>query len=124
MNNENLSFEDFENSLPLPEILQAFWARDQVLQLFAELAAGAVVQHVQLKSATTDDTVPLAAAESAFIADEAHAIQVRYQFEGEVWCDTILPGNPTTKIIRTRIPQTFRSRSIRRGHTTWRGAIE
>ena len=103
MTTKKLSLEDLENNVPLPEILQAEWAKVQVLQLFADLAAGAQVQHVQLKTAATDATVPLAAAEAAFVADDAHAIQVRYVFEGEMWCDTIMPGNPTTKIIRNRV---------------------
>ncbi len=109
MTSKKLSLEDFENNEPLPEILQAEWAKDQVLQLFADLAAGADVQHVQLKShatdgAATDGTVPLATAEAAFVADEAQAIQVRYVYAGEMWCDTIMPGTPTTKIIRNRLP--------------------
>lgn len=103
MTTNKLSLEDLENHVPLPEVLLAEWAKDQVLQLFADLGAGADVQHVQLKSATTDAAVSLATAEAAFAADEAHAIQVRYVFEGEMWCDTIMPGNPTTQIIRNRV---------------------
>jgi hypothetical protein len=103
MTSKKLSLEDLENNVPLPEILQAEWAKDQVLQLFADLAAGTQVQHVQLKSAETYATVPLSTAEAAFAADEAYAIQVRYVFEGEIWCDTIMPGNPTSKIIRNRV---------------------
>jgi hypothetical protein len=103
MTSEKLSLEDLINDEPLPEILQAEWARDQVLQLFADLCAGAEVQQVQLRSATTDAAVTLETAQAAFAADQAQAIQVRYIFEGEVWCDTILPGNPTTKIIRNRL---------------------
>jgi hypothetical protein len=101
---EKLSLEHLIDNQPLPEILQAEWAKDQVLQLFADLAAGAQVQHVQLKSATTDAVVPLAVAQAAFAANEAEAIQVRYVFEDEMWCDTIMPGIPTTKIIRNRVP--------------------
>jgi hypothetical protein len=108
MTSKKLTLEDLENNVPLPEILQAEWAKDQVMQLFADLAAGADVQSVQLKSATTSAAVPLAAAEAAFAADEAHAIQVRYSFEGEMWCDTIMPGSPTTKIIRNRVPTGLR----------------
>lgn len=91
-----------ENSLP--EILQAEWARDQVMALFADLAAGAEVRHVQLRTADADATTGLAEAEAAFAAGRAQAIQVRYRFEGELWCDTIMPGDPTTKIIRNRVP--------------------
>ena len=104
MTNPKLSLNDLENNLPLPEILQAEWAKDQVMQLFADLAAGAEIQHVQLKSSTSDATVSLATAEAAYAADQARVIQVRYFFEGELWCDTIMPGNPTTKIIRNRVP--------------------
>ncbi|TWT84648.1 hypothetical protein CA13_61280 [Planctomycetes bacterium CA13] len=93
-----------DNEPSLPEILQAEWAKDQVLQLFADLAGGADVQQVQMKSHATDAAVTLATAEAAFAADEAQAIQIRYVFEGEMWCDTIMPGNPTTKIIRNRLP--------------------
>ncbi len=89
---------------PNPEILQAEWARDQVMQLFADLAAGAEVQHVQLRTPGADRTASLADAATAFAAGQAEAIQVRYAFEGEPWCDTIMPGPTTTKIIRTRTP--------------------
>lgn len=89
---------------PNPEILEAEWAKDQVMQLFADLAAGTVLQHVQLRTLQGDSTVQLVDAEAAFAADLAEAIQVRYVFEGEAWCDTIMPGNPTTKIIRSRLP--------------------
>ena len=104
MTAEKLSLEHLIENQPLPEILQAEWAKDQVLQLFVELSAGAQVQHVQLKTTTTDAVVPLAVAAAAFADDEARAIQVRYIFENEMWCDTIMPGNPTTKIIRNRLP--------------------
>lgn len=88
----------------LPEILQAEWARDQVLQLFADLSAGADVQHVQLKTSQSDASVSLETAQAAFASDQATAIQVRYRFENEMWCDTIMPGDPTTKILRSRLP--------------------
>ncbi len=88
----------------LPELLQAEWSRDQVLQLFIDLATGAEVQHVQLRIGAEDRQGTLAEAESAFIENLAKAIQVRYRFEGEFWSDTILPGDPTTKIIRNRLP--------------------
>ena len=87
----------------LSELLEADWSRDQVLQLFLDLVLGAEVQHVQLRTATVDSTSTLAEAESAFIEGSAKAIQVRYRFENEQWSDTILPGDPTTKIIRSRM---------------------
>ncbi|QDT67480.1 hypothetical protein MalM25_03790 [Planctomycetes bacterium MalM25] len=100
-----MSLNDADPNQGDPEILQAEWARDQVLQLFADLAAGAKVRHVQLKNAHDDRQVALGDAEVAFANGQAEAIQVRYDFEGELWCDTIMPGDPTTKIIRSRLPE-------------------
>ncbi len=88
----------------LSELLEAEWASDQVQQLFSDLAAGAEVQHVQMRTASEDRQATLAEAESAFVERQAKAIQIRYRFEGELWSDTILPGDPTTKIIRSRMP--------------------
>ena len=105
MTPEKLTLADLEDNLPVPEILQAEWAADQVMQLFADLSAGADVQHVQLKSTNSDGPVTLAEAAAAFAGGLAHAIQIRYAFEQQVWCDTIMPGVPTTKIIRNRVPE-------------------
>ena len=92
-----------DDSMELPEILQAEWGFDQVRQLFADLAEGETVEHVQLRTQTVDATVSLAEAEAAFSDGTAAAIQVRYRFDGTFWSDTLLPGEPTTKIIRTRL---------------------
>ncbi|WP_182866874.1 hypothetical protein [Stieleria mannarensis] len=95
---------------PLPEILQAEWASDQIMALFADLDAGTEIQHVQLRTDSDDAAVTLADAEAAFVQGTARAIQVRYRFEDELWSDTILPGDPTTKIIRSRLPDHGTSR--------------
>ncbi|MCA9139850.1 MAG: hypothetical protein KDB00_23920 [Planctomycetales bacterium] len=88
-----------------PEILQAEWDHNQVLALFADLAEGAEVEHVQLRTDSDDATVTLSVAKQAFDSGRARAVQVRYRFENELWSDTILPGDPTTKIIRSRLPE-------------------
>ncbi len=92
-----------DEPIELPEILHAEWGRDQVAQLFANLAAGADVEHVQLRTETSDAAVSLGEAEAAFRGGSAAAIQVRYRYDGQSWSDTILPGEPTTRIIRTRM---------------------
>jgi hypothetical protein len=93
------------NEDDLPELLQAEWGTDQVLQLFDDLRDGADVEHVQLRTIEQDGTATLADAKRAFANGNAQAIQVRYRFESEMWCDTIMPGDPTTKIIRNRVPE-------------------
>ncbi len=104
MSSEELRLEHFDDNTPLPEILTAEWAADQVLQLFDDLRDGAEVVHVQLRTHDTDAAVRLSDARAAFAQGAAQAIQVRYRFENEMWCDTIRPGNPTTQIIRNRVP--------------------
>ena len=104
MNIDNHSDQPIEDTLP--ELLQAEWGADQVMQLFDDLRDGAEVEHVQLRASKDDRTTTLAEAKLAFASGSAQAIQVRYRFEGEMWCDTILPNKQTTKIIRTRLPQT------------------
>lgn len=95
----------------LPEVLQADWPRQQVMTLFAELKAGAEVEHVQVRSCgsqgTTDQKVTLDQAETLFAAGDAQAFQIRYRYDGETWCDTILPQTDGAKVIRYR--QTQRS---------------
>jgi hypothetical protein len=92
-----------QESEPLQEVLQGDWDSGTVMQLFADLAAGAVVTHVQLKTDEFDSEVPLATAKAAFAEGKAIAIQLRYRFAQELWCDTILPSGPTTRIVRTRV---------------------
>jgi hypothetical protein len=104
MNSKEFSLEHLSDHAPLPEILTAEWAADQVMQLFDDLRDGAEVVHVQLRTSDTDASVRLSDAKAAFAKGAAQAIQIRYRFEREMWCDTIRPGNPTTQIIRNRLP--------------------
>ena len=87
----------------LPEILEAEWGNDLMMELFSDLKNGAEVSHVQLRTANGDAAVSLEQARDAFLAGTAKAIQIRYRFEGESWSDTIMPGEPTTRIIRTKM---------------------
>ncbi len=103
MNIDNHSDPPIDDALP--ELLQAEWGADQVMQLFDDLRDGAEVEHVQMRAAKGDRTTTLVEAKLAFADGSAQAIQVRYRFEDEMWCDTILPNEQTTKIIRTRLPQ-------------------
>lgn len=89
---------------PLPELLEDVWPLDRIVLLFEELEVGAEVEHVQLKRAGRDAGVSLAEAAAAFQAGEALAIQVRYRFAGDTWCDTILPEGLHARIVRNRLP--------------------
>lgn len=93
----------------LPEILEAEWDDGQVMALFDDLNRGAEVRHVQVRSAGSagsagpqDRQVALDEACQLFRNRQVAAVQIQYNFEGEAWCDTLMVGQHTTKIIRTR----------------------
>lgn len=92
-----------------PEILEAQWDRQQVAALFHDLQQGdlqhrVVIQHVQVRSSLGDRSMPLAEAQTLFAQGDAKAIQIRYQFDGQLWCDTLMVEPETTKVIRTQLP--------------------
>lgn len=90
----------------VPEVLQAEWPRHQILTYFADLRAGADVDHVQVRSrgpqGIEDRKTTLQQADALFAAGDAQAIQIKYRFDGEAWCDTLLPQADGTKVIRIR----------------------
>jgi hypothetical protein len=90
----------------LPEILEAEWDHGQVMALFDDLSRGAEVSHVQVRSNNSnrpqDQRATLDEASEMFRDRAAKAIQIQYRFDGQAWCDTLMVGEHTTKIIRTR----------------------
>lgn len=116
MNNETTTPEIVPEVLPesppeimheiMPEILEAEWDDGQMMALFDDLNRGAEVSHVQVRSSASvgprDKQVTLSEARDLFSNREATAIQIQYSFDGQAWCDTLMVGEHTTKIIRTR----------------------
>ena len=99
---------------PTQEVYHDDWSTEQIEQLFLDLAAGAEVEHVQLKrtgpveplslDSIGDQRVTLQEASDAFQRGDASAIQIRYRFEGQVWCDTLLVREADVRIVRTPLP--------------------
>lgn len=95
---------DQSEAIDLPEVLEAEWGNDQMIQLFADLQEAAEITHVQLRTHKADQSTDLHTARDAFLCGQTRAIQIRYRYEGQHWGDTVLPGDPTTRIIRTILP--------------------
>jgi len=99
-----------DDSADLPELLEGVWPRGRILELFEDLHLGAEVSHVQLRERTAegvqDHTTSLDQARDSFETGAAQAIQIRYTFEEETWCDTLMPQGNATKVIRTRMEHT------------------
>ena len=75
-------------------------------QLFTDLAAAARVLGVREKGgpttyASASELTPDAAL-GRLLAGEARAVQVRYQFAGQEWTDTILSGPGGFRVVRCR----------------------
>jgi hypothetical protein len=94
---------------PEPDVLEAHWDHEQVVTFFQDLGLAAQVEHVQVRSMAdgkpTDRAVSLHEAQQLFVSQQAKAIQIRYRFELEPWCDTLMVLPDGVKIIRTKIGQ-------------------
>lgn len=89
-----------------PEIFEAHWDREQVKDLFNELRSGAEVIHVQVRTMSANGlenhAVTLDQAQQLLDDGGAKMIQIRYHFEGQGWCDTLMVMPQEIRIIRTR----------------------
>jgi len=91
--------------------LEAEWDREQVNALFDDLQGAAELQqaeihHVQVRTSAPnspkDHQTTLGEARQLLASGEARAIQIRYTFNGETWCDTLMVFPELIRIIRTR----------------------
>ena len=92
-----------------PELFEAFWDRDQVDALFADLKQGANIRQVQVRTISgnnrpSDTTVGLEQAHQLLDHGDTKAIQVYYDYDGNSWCDTLMPTPEAIRIVRTTIP--------------------
>jgi hypothetical protein len=99
--------EEAVDDQPEPMLYEAVWQREQLLQLFADLNQAAEIQHVQVRTDVDgirrEHAVTLKEAQAMYAAGQVAAIQIRYSFDGEQWCDTVMIDATTARIIRTRI---------------------
>ena len=90
-----------------PKMYEASWQKQQIEQLFEDLQAGAEIQHVQVRTSDggpqSDRAVSIQEAELLFRQGEAKAIQIRYRFENQNWCDTLMVHSDSVRIVRTEM---------------------
>ncbi len=90
-----------------PQMFEASWQKSQIEQLFKDLSLGADIEHVQVRTSETgaksDRPVTLDQAEQLFREGSAKAIQIRYRFEGQTWCDTLMVHSDMVRIVRTEM---------------------
>ena len=92
----------------LPEVLEAYWDYEQIDTLFHDLSQGAVVSRVQVRyrsdGGIEDTAMKLEQAHRLFLARDAKAIQIWYEFENTKWCDTLMMQPDAVHIIRSVAP--------------------
>ena len=82
--------------------MEAEWEREQIDALFDDLDQGAQVRST-VEGSTTDQAVTLRQAQELLNCGAAQAIQIRYEFEQEFWCDTLMVGVETVRVIRRNL---------------------
>ena len=96
-----------EDDSNVPDVLETVWDSETVDRLFDDLEGGARIESVQVRAVSpdgpADKSVTLREAQSMLRDGSAKAAQIRYEFSGEHWCDTMMPVGESVRIIRTRM---------------------
>ena len=91
----------------LSELFQGDLDSDQLAALFADLESGAEVEHVQVKALSGppphDRQSTLSEARTLVEQREVRAVQIRYRFDQQVWCDTLMVLPNTVRLVRTKL---------------------
>ena len=89
-----------------PQLFQSELSPDEVEALFADLKLGAEVTHVQVKMASgmgaADSKMTLTDAHELLRLGQVAAIQIRYRYEQQDWCDTLMVLPHAVRIVRTK----------------------
>ncbi|MGI9455138.1 MAG: hypothetical protein ACR2NU_01165 [Aeoliella sp.] len=91
----------------LPELFQGDLDAEQLDALFADLERGAQVQLVQVRTSSGpsphDRQVTLAEARVLLRQTDTKAVQIRYEFEQQSWCDTLMVLPTGVRLVRTKV---------------------
>lgn len=89
---------------PLPTIWDKLLDLSTLDQYFKDLATHAEIISVQEKQSPTEyvheNSLDLSVAREKVMSGEARAVQVRYRFEEQEWCDTLIRQASGIKLVR------------------------
>lgn len=89
---------------PIPEMREAILTEDDVRELVADLQAHTRVSGTLCKAAAQRQTpphnIPLEVAVEQLLARTVAAIQIRYEFNGYDWTDTLLHTAAGLRLVR------------------------
>lgn len=89
---------------PLPALWDKLLDLQTLDQYFQDLAKHAQIISIQEKHAATEyvqeGTLDLTAAREKVMAGVTRAVQIRYRFDDQEWCDTLLRQPTGVKLVR------------------------
>lgn len=95
-------------AIELPDLHEAMLDEAGVRALFGDLAAAATIDEVRCKQGRDRRADPathsLDAALEALLARQVLGVQIRYRYEGEAWCDTVIATAAGHKVVRMLAP--------------------
>jgi hypothetical protein len=95
-----------DDNAPLPPLLQGELDAAGIATWFAELASHAHVHELRAKGGAVEYSQGIAGLEAlaaAWQGGALRAVQVRYTYDGEIWCDTALAlPSGAARIVRVR----------------------
>jgi MauM/NapG family ferredoxin protein len=96
------------DEVELPELREAELDPGGLRALFADLAAATEIQEVRLKRASTDRghaaSLSVEEALEALLGGSVRGVQVRYHYDAQDWCDTILQTPHGYRVVRLASP--------------------
>ena len=89
---------------PLPTIWDKLLDSNTLDQYFKDLVTHAEIISVQQKQSPMEyvheNTMDLSVAREKVMSGDARAVQIRYRFEEQEWCDTLMQHASGVKLVR------------------------
>lgn len=98
----------FPDGPPMPEMCEGLLGPDDIEQLFADLEALTTVRSVVQKGAAEryadQGVVSLDRAKESLVACDVAAVQIRYEYDGHEWTDTLMRQAAGYRLVRCQHP--------------------
>jgi len=94
------------DDLPLPDMTDAVLGAEELAALFRDYRACTSVVQIQVKSGrglvAPHASPTLNDAEELLRSRQARGVQLRYEFGGCEWCDTLMPLESGVRLVRVK----------------------
>jgi hypothetical protein len=91
---------------PLAPVWEKLIDRSTLTQLFVELKSHSRILSIRQKGGTQryagEEELDLASVYTRLVNGVVHGVQVRYLYDGQEWCDTLLRAHDGWKLLRMK----------------------